>query len=61
METITNKQSNYATNCMRLQVLLALNITLRKHFPENIKNVILPQEVCNIPELITLYSIAIWI
>lgn len=60
METITNKQSNYAINYICLQILLALNTALRKHSLESIKNVILPQEACNILGLM-LYSTATWI
>lgn len=58
---ITNTQANYATSCICLQVLLALNMALRKHSLEKIKNVILPQEICSISGLIILCSIATWI
>lgn len=61
METITNTEANYATSCICLQALLALNVTLRKHSLEEIKNAILPQGICRIPGLIMLYNIATWI
>lgn len=61
MGAVTNTQTNYATSCICLQVLLALNVPLRKHSLEKIKNIILPQEICTIPGLIMLYSIATWI
>lgn len=61
MGTIATTQANYATSCICLQGLLALNVALRKCSLEEIKNTILPQEICRIPGLIMFYSIAIWI
>lgn len=54
MGTVTNTQANFATICISLQVLLALNMALRKLSLEEIKNAILPQEICSIPGLIML-------
>lgn len=61
MESVTNTQANYAAICICLQVLLALNMALRKLSLEEIKNAILPQETCSIPGLIMLYRITTWI